>query len=106
MIDETMVEAVAQTAEVEMHWQPIETAPKDGTPIIGSFFAIRWADSHRKHDIVRCWWQPEFDAFISGCRQMQLAPGYTFPDGENTQLPSPEIEPVTHWLPLPPATKA
>lgn len=82
-------------------WLPIETAPKDGTPIIGAFFDIRWADSHRKHDIERVWWQPEFEAFISSCREMVLAPGYTFENGATRELHSPVIEPVTHWIPLP-----
>src|SRR5688500_10846164 len=45
-------------------WQDIASAPKDGTPFIGGFWSIRWADSHRRGDVVRCWWQPEFDAFI------------------------------------------
>lgn len=82
-------------------WQPIETAPKDGTPFIGAFFSIRWADSHRKNDIVRCWWQPEFEAFISSCREMVMAEGYTI-NGKSRELHSPAIEPVTHWMPLPP----
>lgn len=82
-------------------WQPIETAPKDGTRIIGGFSKIRWADSHRKHDIVACWWQPEFGAFISSCREMSLAEGLTFEDGTSRQLHSPQIEPITEWMPLP-----
>jgi hypothetical protein len=85
-----------------MEWHSIENAPKDGTPIIGAFFAIRWADSHRKDDIVRCWWQPEFDAFISSARVMQMAAGYTFEDGSVRRLHSPTVEPITHWMPLPP----
>lgn len=86
-------------------WQPIETAPKDGTSIIGAFFAIRWADDHRKYDVVRCWWQPEFAAFISGCREMVMAPGYTF-NGKTRHLHSPAVEPITHWMPLPPPPAA
>lgn len=81
-------------------WHRVESAPRDGTPIIGGFHDIRWADSHRKNDIVRCWFQPEFDAFISSCRVMQMASGYTI-DGVKEKLHSPVVEPITHWMPLP-----
>lgn len=80
-------------------WKPIETAPKDGTQFIGLYFS---GEYERKGDIVRCWWQPEFKAFISSCRQMSLASGYTFGDGSTNRLHSPDIERVSHWMPLPP----
>lgn len=84
-------------------WQTMATAPRDGTPIIGGIFAAPWADQHIIGRIVKCWWQTEFDAFITGCSLMTLAEGYTFKDGASRLLHSPDIEQVTHWLPLPPA---
>lgn len=96
------VRAALEAAELEA-WQDVELAPRDGTPIIGAFWSIRWADSHRKGDIVRCWYQPEFEAFISSCREMTLADGYTFEDGATRQLHSPVVEPITHFTPLPAA---
>lgn len=83
-------------------WQDISTAPKDGTPIIGLIWEIRLADSHRKGEITRCWYQPEFEAFISSCREMSLAQGYTFENGETRHLHSPAIEPISHWMPFSP----
>ena len=82
-------------------WRTMESAPKDGTPFIGGFYGIRGDNSHRVGDVVRCWWQPEFNAFISSCMEMVLADGYTFEDGSISQIHHPIIEPITCWMPLP-----
>ena len=84
-----------------MDWQPIETAPRDGTTIIGATFNAPWADSHMNGRICKAWYQPEFDAFISSAREMQFHNGFTFEDGSTRKLHSPSIEPVSHWIPLP-----
>lgn len=84
-----------------MMWKPIGEAPRDGTVILGAYFNQPWSKSHREGRIVRCWWQPEFEAFISSCREMTMAPGYTI-DGAQRKLHSPDIEDVSHWMPLPP----
>jgi len=62
------------------NWQPIETAPRDGTPFLG---AIRWGD----HDweILRMCWQDHTSNFVDA-----------------TYAPfSDDQEQPTHWMPLP-----
>jgi len=77
-------------------WQDIETAPDNGDPIIGGYFG-----RDRYGDVVRCWWQPEFENFISSCRQITMAAGYTI-YGQQSHLHSPVIEDPTHWIPWAP----
>lgn len=80
-------------------WQDIQSAPRD-CMIIGGYFNQPWAESHREGSIVQCWWQEEFACFISSCREITMAPGYTI-DGQTRKLHSEVREDVTHWMPLP-----
>jgi hypothetical protein len=100
-LDQATAYAIDRAVARATAWQDIATAPRDGAEIIGAFFSIRWADSHRKHDIVKCWWQKEFDAFISSARVMTMAKGLLI-DGVSEKMHSPVIEPITHWMPLRP----
>lgn len=76
----------------EMKWQPIETAPRDGTVIDlwcgGRICDARWMTWPTATDDPEtyCWWAPEPTAY-----------GYAVV-WEMTQL---GLEP-THWMPLPP----
>jgi hypothetical protein len=77
-----------------MEWQPIETAPKDGTQFWG-----RVGD-----DAIAMTWHKSFDAFVSSWRRMTMAPGYTI-DGLAYKDHSPRTHTPTAWMPLPPPPK-
>lgn len=58
-------------------WQPIETAPKDGTHVL----------MYRRQDISEAWWQKKF-----------IGEGYEW---GGTGWAYPDFAPPTHWMPLP-----
>jgi hypothetical protein len=78
-----------------MTWQPIETAPKDGTEVLGYWFGndvpiisvILWR-GHRYPD--NPWRNALSDSATRGWGQCHL------PDGKLTWRQGP-----THWMPLP-----
>lgn len=78
-------------------WQPIETAPKDGSLFIGWVSAARWSSpdgecSSYGHDVSQvdfCWWTPN--------------KGNGFFDNGAGQIG--DEQDVTHWMPLPEAPK-
>lgn len=69
-------------------WQPIETAPKDGTPILASGINLGTPDKGRHYVIAR--WEicerPDPDDWS----------GWYEPDGDGGPYPW-----LTHWMPLP-----
>jgi hypothetical protein len=75
----------------DIRWQPIETAPKDGKPVL--IYGTRW----------RFDWQGDKDAaFTAVCEWMKP---YTLGEPEwsicETVYYSTECLAPTHWMPLP-----
>ena len=80
-----------------MEWQPIETAPKDGSMFLCWVSAERWSSedgggSVRSHDVSQvdfCWWRDNHGNgyFDPACGQIG------------------DSQDVTHWMPLPAAPK-
>ena len=73
-----------------MDWQPIESAPKDGTRFWGNV----------GDDAIAMFWHPKFEAFISSFHRMTMAPGLLI-DGQPFKDHSPDVRLPTHWMPLP-----
>jgi len=77
----------------ESRWQPIETAPKDGTQI------LLWNGAHR----FLAYWDKDFSSSWDEEREISIPVG-AWTDGtvaswgyeENNQIKEP-----THWMPLP-----
>jgi hypothetical protein len=72
----------AQKAEIERQWQPIETAPKDGTRVLAGHFNGR-GSNHDGYMVVDYWRK---GGHATGFLKFNL-----------------EHWPATHWMPLPKA---
>ena len=70
-------------------WQPIETAPKDGTSFWGA----------EAGSAISMFWHPEFNEFVSAFRRMTMAPGYTIDDRPYKDH-SPVVHKPSHWMPV------
>lgn len=73
-----------------MEWQPIETAPKDGTEVL-----IYYPEWGNKKNVV---FAAEYDIGRPGMEEVE-GTWYVFHYG-----PKPAAPP-THWMPLPPPPK-
>ena len=76
-------------------WQPIETAPKDGTKFWGLC----------GEDAISMFWHQELEVFCSSFRRMQMAEGYTI-NGKSYEDHSPVTHQPSRWMPLPALSEA
>lgn len=70
-------------------WQPIETAPKDGSKFHGLV----------DEDAIAMFWHDGFGEFVSSFHRMTMANGYLI-DGASFKDHSPEIHKPKFWRPL------
>lgn len=96
-----------------MNWQPIETAPKDGTPVLlcSRAYTVELPDEPSIHHAAKCHigvWNPEGDSWTDehgnfGGEICTLTVTGTWSSGGGWFQPNE----VTHWMPLPspPATE-
>lgn len=95
-----MFDAATERA-AKLSWQPIETAPKDGTMFLCWVGAERWSavdggGSGCAHDVSQidfCWW-----------RRVHESPDGGYFDNASGQIG--DSQGVTHWMPLPGAPVA
>lgn len=71
-------------------WQPISTAPRDGSRFWGKV----------GDDAIAMLWHPGFEAFVSQWRRMTMAHGYTI-NGKPYEDHSPTTHQPSAWMPLP-----
>jgi hypothetical protein len=70
----------------DTNWQPISTAPKDGTVIL-----IHLPDPRRKRNVVEAYWVRPCEGATDDRCFWKTVYGIALP------------EQATHWMPLPPA---
>jgi hypothetical protein len=108
-----------------MSWQPIETAPKDGTVIdlwIAGDGGAQWRETDAYYVTDRDWERVEYKpdgsyAYVTSRRDGWWAPNHDY-DGADGWCDSPRrfnphpmqkkwvFEEATHWMPLPPPPEA
>lgn len=77
-----------------MTWNPIETAPKDGTRFWGGV----------GDDAIAMLWHEGFGEFVSSWRRMEMASGYLI-NGKEYEDHSPVIHHPKVWMPIPTPTE-
>lgn len=83
-----------------MEWQPIETAPKDGSMFLCWVSAVRYGEADDGQPYEQDVSQVDFCSWRDGPPDM---PEYGFFDPYCCQIGDSQA--VTHWMPLPPAPK-
>lgn len=86
--------AVMQSKEVPQ-WQPIETAPKDGTEIIGAFYRDYGGGSTSSYGPWTVAWDGK--KWRSSWDKAEVV---EYMSDFGTEYKEPDIQP-THWMPLP-----
>jgi hypothetical protein len=77
-------------------WQPIETAPKDGTIVV----LTRFADNNALDQFAMQWAHIQRNGLFPGKVGMWTAPNGSFTWNDDDPLYAP-----THWMPSPGATR-
>lgn len=88
---EALEAAIRKLRDAEARWNPIATAPKDGTPILACYPSYDHAHHLSWHPITVHW--ATFHPNAPGKGTWKDASGH-------------KRDTVTHWMPCPPAPKA